>query len=232
MAKKHFQYTIPVGVSIGGIRSRLQASIECEHDPSKVLNRTYYDTFDWRLFSEKNTLEHESGDGVSGLYLRSLATGDLFYSQKLEQIPKFVWDLPPTSLRKHLEPIVEMRALIPQVEVSSKIHVLKVLDKRRKTVARVILEDNGVVEKGRDKPIGLGKLVQVLPVRGYDRQAERIVDIIEREFELEPAPDNLLLMALNVLGRKAGGYSSKLNLHLDPEVRADEAHKNRAAPTA
>jgi CHAD domain-containing protein len=225
MAKQRFQYIIPEGVSVNGIISTLQASIACEHAPTRVVNRTYYDTFDWRLFSQQNTLEHELGDEASGLYLRSLATGDLCYSQKLEQVPKFVWDLPPTSLRKHLEPIVEMRALLPQVAVSSKIHALKVLDKRRKTVVRVILEDNGVVDHDKHKFIGLGKFIQVLPVRGYDSQAERVVKIIERTFKLESASDHLIIMALNVLGRKAGGYSSKLNLHLDPQMRADEATK-------
>jgi CHAD domain-containing protein len=225
MAKPRFQYIIPEGMSVGGIESTLQASMACERAPTRVVNRTYYDTFDWRLFSQQNTLEHELGDEASGLYLRSLATGDLYYSQKLEQVPKFVWDLPPTSFRKHLEPIVEMRALLPQVEVSSKIHTLKVLDKRRKTVVRVVLEDNGVVDQGKHKSIGLGKLIQVLPVRGYDRQAEKVVKIIERTFKLEPALDHLIIMALNALGRKAGGYSSKLNLRLDPQMRADEATK-------
>jgi CHAD domain-containing protein len=225
MAKQRFQYIIPEGVSVGEIKSTLQASIACEQAPTRMVNRTYYDTFDWRLFFRQNTLEHELGDEASGLYLRFLATGDLCYSQKLEQVPKFVWNLSPTSLRKYLEPIVEMRALLPQVEVASKIHVLRVLDKRRKTVARVVLEDNGVVDHDKHKSIGLGKFIQVLHVRGYDRQAERVVKIIERAFKLEPASDHLIMMALNVLGRKAGDYSSKLNLHLDPQMRADEAAK-------
>ncbi len=225
MSQKHYQYMIPKGVSLGAVKARLKQSVDLTQEPTVNLQRTYYDTFDWRVYGKGETLECEFGENKPSLYLRSLDTGELFYSQKIDHMPKFAWDLPHTSLRKHLDSLLEMRALLPQAKISGKIHLLKALDKRRKTVARVHLEEINVMAPEEEKSHVLGKIINVLPVRGYDKAAQHIIKIIEDELELEPTQDNFLLTTLNVLGRKPGTYTSKLNLHLNPDMRADEATK-------
>ncbi len=225
MSEQQSQFAVPNQMSISSIKTKLRESILFNEEPPKTVKRIYYDTFDWRLHGKGETLEEEPLNGLSAFYLRSLKSGELRISQRLEQAPRFVWDLPDTSLRKSLESKLEMRALLPQANVASRVHRLNALDKRRKTVVRVVIEDSSVILPEGNTKKRLGKRVKVLPVRGYEKSAERILKVFIKDLGLSPISDNLLLTALSALGKQPGVYTSKLNLHLDPEMRADEATK-------
>jgi CHAD domain-containing protein len=225
MSEQYSQFAVPQQMNLNKIKTKLRESITFKEDQPKKIKRIFYDSFDWRLYSKGQTLEEDPITGESAFYLRSLKSSELLISQRLKEAPRFVWELPPTSLQKHLEPILKMRALLPQANVSSRIHLFNILDKRHKTVARVLLEDNSVFNPSTKKSRHLGKLIKVIPVRGYDKAAERILQILESDLGLTPVEDSLLLTALDALGRKPGDYTSKLDLHLDPEMRSDEATK-------
>lgn len=225
MSEQPSQFAIPRQMSISSIKTKLHDSIPCKEEAPNTVTRVYYDTFDWRLHAKGEALEEEPSNGVSVVYLRSMKSGELRISQRLNQAPKFVWDLPNTSLRKYLEPVVEMRALLPQATLTSRVHRLNALDKRRKTIVRIVIEDTSVIFTDSDKKKRLGKLVKVSPVRGYEKAAERILNVLMKDLGLSPVSDNLLLTALSALGIQPGVYTSKLNLQLDPGMRADEATK-------
>jgi hypothetical protein len=63
------------------------------------------------------------------------------------------------------------------------------------------------------------------PIKGYDKAAEHIIEILTTKLGLTPAKKPLLLTALKLQGRKPNDYSSKLNINLDPDMRADIAAK-------
>ncbi|MEN8131348.1 MAG: CHAD domain-containing protein [Pseudomonadota bacterium] len=218
------QFAVPRQLSINKLKTKLRESILFKEEPPQTVNRIYYDTFDWRLHDEGETLEQEPKGQDSVYYLRELESGELRFTQRMNRVPEFVWNIPPTSMRKYLEPVLEMRALLPQANINSRIHRLNALDKRRKTVARVVIEDSSVILPNKKKR-RLGRLIKVLPVRGYEKASERILELIEKDLSLPPVKDNLILTAFSILGHQPGSYTSKLNLHLDPEMRSDEATK-------
>jgi CHAD domain-containing protein len=225
MSELPSQFAIPHQMGINSVKSKLRESIRFDEESPKTVNRVYYDTFDWRLHAKGETLEEEPLNGVSIFCLRSMQSGELRISQRLRQPPKFAWDLPDTSLRKHLDPILKMRTLLPQANIVSRVHRLNALDKRRKTVVRVAIEDSSVILTGGDQKKRLGKFVKVFPVRGYEKAAEGVLEVLVKDLKLTPASGNLLLTALSALGKQPGSYTAKLNLQLDPEMRADEATK-------
>ncbi len=217
----HFQFIIPPSMSIHHVISKLRESNQLQEEPTTTATRIYYDTFDWRIYAKHLALEAQSRNGDSLLYLNQLESGEVHASQSVGHTPQYAWDLPPTRLRKLLEPMIEMRALIPQTTVITRTHPLKGVDKREKTTVRIIIEDNSVAHA--ELKTRLGKIIKVVPIKGYDRSAERIAQDIETELELAPAEGSLLLMALEACGRQPGTYSPKLNVNLSPELRADEA---------
>ena len=225
MSEKPSEFVIPAGMSIAGLKSKLRDYIQFSEDSSKTLKRIYYDTFDWRVYDDGGILESEQNRGASKFYWRKLDSGKLRNSQTVERIPNFVWDLPTGSLREHLEPVLEMRALTPQIKLTSRVQALRVLDKRQKTVLRLNIEQNSVSNPDGGKTHQLEKRIKVLPVRGYDKPTKQITKILAKELGLNRGENDLMVTALAAVGRRPGGYSSKLNLKLDPEMRADDATK-------
>ena len=100
--------------------------------------RTYYDTFDWRLFRKKLVLEKVKFKDKTELQFHSL-DGQLVSETLLSAEPGVVWDLPEGALRERLAPIVEMRRLLPLAEVSFHGSRFNVLNADEKTVARVLM---------------------------------------------------------------------------------------------
>lgn len=221
MPMHHFQFIIPTSMSIHHMISKLRKSNKLSEEPTTTATRIYYDTFDWRLNAKHLALEAQSKNGDSMLYLNQLESDEILASQRVGHTPQYAWDLPPTTLRKLLEPIIEMRALIPQTTIITRTHPLKGMDKRDKTTVRVVIEDNSVVHT--ELKTRLGKIIKVVPIKGYSTSAERIAQEIGTELELAPVAGSLLLMALEACGRQPGTYTPKLNVDLNPELRADEA---------
>ncbi len=105
----------------------------------------------------------------------------------------FAWDLPPGPLRNGLEPLIEVRRLLPQVEVEIGGRLLGILDGDRKTVARIR------IESGRARVPGRARLWHRIPtvvtltaVRGYDLEYKRLVPIVESRPGLERTLAGLL----------------------------------------
>ncbi|MFZ2169233.1 MAG: CHAD domain-containing protein, partial [Methylococcaceae bacterium] len=67
--------------------------------------------------------------------------------------------------------------------------------------------------------------VSLQTIRGYDKAAGHIIEILTAKLGLTPTNIPLLLTALKLQGRKPNDYSSKLNINLDPDMRADIAAK-------
>jgi CHAD domain-containing protein len=140
----------------------------------------------------------------------------------VSEAPRFVWDLPAGQFRDRLQPVLEMRELIPLTRTDSKIHILRVLNKEDKTVLRLAIEENTVRELQGKTRYPLDSRVVLLPVKGYRKALKQAVKALE-DLGLVPAQDDLMLTALAKTGCTPGSYSSKLDLHLDPAMRADAA---------
>lgn len=185
---------------------------------------TYYDTFDWRVFRQQSVLFTQS-DGRHRVLTWQRLDGSPLCRSPLDTKPGFAWDLPSGSLRDELEPILAMRRLLPIVSVETSIETLHILDERRKTVARLHLAvANSHPAQGSSSSAALPATLQLCPLRGYDREFETVRQLLADQ-QCEPMSENEFTRATAATGIEPGGYSRKLDLHLDPSMRSDEATK-------
>lgn len=191
---------------------------------SHQLRRTLYDSFDWRLHADNTVLEDNRDGSGHILVWRTLEGVPRCPRLKLQHAPRFARDLPPGRFRELLEPLLEMRELLPQVKLRCRVHALRILNRDDKTVAWLSIEENTLPRQGGTRAGQLENRVILTPVRGYPKAGRRIVRLLEQH-GLHRAADDLALVALSALGITPGSYSSKLDLDLDPAMRADQATK-------
>ena len=198
-------------------------------DLDRVVDRTVYDTFDWRLWRRGSRLEHEvvvpergrsSPRGVATPWLvwRDVDRGEVLGRLPVSQVPTFAAHLPPGPTADRLAEVVEMRALLPLVTVRSRHVGLALLDAEGKTLARVLID-----RATADGDAALTTVAEVVPVRCYPNPAERMTELLAAQVVLRPVENDAVDQALARAGYHPGGYSSKLALALHPEAPALDA---------
>jgi CHAD domain-containing protein len=106
--------------------------------------------------------------------------------------------------------------------VRSRVRGLDVLDDERKTVVRITLEEPAVVSAtSQTKP--LRPRVRLGAVRGYDRELAGVRQQLEQELRFTPAEHTLVDEAVQAAGGMPGGISSKIDVALARDQRADAA---------
>lgn len=187
-------------------------------EESRTETLTFLDTFDWRLF-RTSLLLYQAG---SDLILCDRFTGDVFYRQLFETPVQFVWDLPAGDLKSKLEPIIEMRALLPFSGAHFRSAQYRLLNEDEKTVVRLRYEAVAPTPEGNGA--SAAEQLYLKPVRGYDKQAKKARQHLEK-IGFEARQQNLFSQVLSHGERTPGDYSAKLDLPLEPQMRADEATK-------
>ncbi len=223
MTVKQLQYELPSRTSIAALKSRLETQVPLRQEGAKTVERAYYDTVDWRLHASGSVLELDSSEGQTRMVWRALGTADALGSLVLKQPPRFVWDFPTGSMRERLEPVLEMRALVAQAKVRSRVHALQWKNKEGKIILRAFLEDDRLLDGQTGKTRQMGKRLRIVPIRGYPKPLRQMEKLIGDELRLTPASEDPMLIALRVLGKQPAGYSSKLDIRLEPDMRADAA---------
>jgi CHAD domain-containing protein len=196
-------------------------------DPERAtVERTWYDTFDWRVHGAGAVLEHERG--ANGSWLRWIPLGADSPDVQLQHEPPPRWaaDLPAGALRDRLVDVVDMRALLPLATARVAVRRHRHVDDEEKTVARLLVEDAELVahaDEPLERPVALGTVLRVEPLRGYTRQAQRLAEALGQHGLEASAADALGLQAVAAIGRRPGDRSSKLRLALRRGERADVA---------
>jgi CHAD domain-containing protein len=218
------RFTLADPADLPGLLDGLTARLRLEADPDVAVRRTLLDTFDWRIWSAGGLLEltpavpsrSRTRPGTpASLVWRSRTDGDVVATFPGDPVPRFVWDLPPGPDVDRLTKVVEMRALEPLVAVRGTRTVRRLLDDERKTVARLVVERLRV-EGGAPLPV----LVEVQPVRGYERDARRVAKVLAGQVTLTPGGPETAEAALRLAGHTPGDYASKLKLRLDHDADA------------
>ncbi|MDD1614880.1 MAG: CHAD domain-containing protein [Methylococcaceae bacterium] len=177
--------------------------------------KTYYDSFDWRLYTNGITCEFKRSKTASTLLLRNLDNNLIIASTEIKEVPTFSQQFQAEEIRSVLEPLLDMRALLAVCTLDYEIYHLNIINNDEKTILRLVLEEHDL----------FNNRVTLQPLKGYDKAAEHIIEILTTKLGLTPAKKPLLLTALKLQGRKPNDYSSKLNINLDPDMRADIAAK-------
>ncbi len=208
------QFEFPLNLTV----EKFIAELSQEADTQKVSRlssrKTYYDSFDWRLYSNGITCEFNQAKPTSSLTLRSIKTGLAIAESQLKKVPSFSKEFDAETVREILEPLLEMRALLPVCTLDYQTYHLNIINKDQKIILRLIIEEYSQ----------LNNRVQLQPVKGYDKAAEHIVELLAT-LGLTAVDEPVLLKALQLQGRRPNDYSSKLNINLDPDMRADIAGK-------
>ena len=221
------EYLLGDVVTFADAPRALAVELPLRSGPVERAERRFYDTFDGRLYAAR--LSCVSSDGRLVLLDGDAEVASGRVADGRDRL--FVRDLPPGTLRDALAAVVDVRALLPVVEVRARMRTLALLDDEHKTVVRAIVEDSSVVRAGR-RPLPLEPRLRLVSVRGYDRALERVQEALEQRVGLRRAARPLLDEAIIASGATPGGISSKVDIELTAQERGDVAATRRAAPIA
>jgi CHAD domain-containing protein len=202
---------------------KIAGRFKVRREAPSTRRETYFDTFDWRLYRAGRALSVSPVDGDRMLSWRSL-DGAVLQRSRHHLAPTFATDLPEDGLRETLGPIIDVRKLLPVVEIELRDSAVRVLDSEDKTVVRVALVTGRASKPGNpDVSTVLQPRVRVSPVLGYDAAAADFVGFLETELGLRHADTAELAWLLAAIGESPAGYSSKIDLCLDSSMPVAEA---------
>ena len=170
------------------------------------------DSFDWRLFNHGWLLLHTQGR-YSLVDIRTRQTvGALTADEKKPM--RFHWDFPESQLATCFKAVLEVRALLPLGVFTRWWVHCDLLNSDEKIVARLALET--YTANGGSQAV---HQCRVTRVRGYPKPVKRIAACLN-QLGLKPAEQSPYLTLLEGKGLSPGGYSSKIKVSLQPEMRA------------
>jgi len=216
------EFLIPDGTDVADLQHSLQQDCRIHAEPVHTVRRTFYDSFDWRVYNAGMVLQTDHDGHAWHLQWRPINGSSQQAQLALPAAPRFARDLPPGPLRGELGRVLEMRELVPLATITTRVHPLRMLNRDEKTVARIVLEEYRMPGGKGGRGSGLTRRAIVMPVRGYLKASRKIIGLFEQR-GLAAATQDPLLTALAVTGQAPGTYSSKLELQLDPRERADRA---------
>jgi CHAD domain-containing protein len=209
------RFTLADPRDLSSLVAGLVDRVGLEREPSRTLSRTLFDTFDWRLFARHLVVEHQHDGHDRALVWRSTESGEQLARIDLDEVPRFVWDLPAGPLADRLGDVIEMRALLPLVTIETTRTVLRLVDGEHKTVARVVVDADRIA--GRRK---LAPVIEVLEMRGYEGRADDVAELLGAQVNVREGGDDGLVAALDAAGYAPGSYTSKLRLALAADAPA------------
>ena len=188
-------------------------------EPAVVEKFTICDTFDWRLFNNSLVLYASA----NRLFLRKLAADEILHSAEITSLPAFIWDFPESELKRQVAPIIKMRALLRLVEVQSRSVCYRILNADQKTVARLAYAE--FRRWRRKNKLPLVTHLWLKPVKGYPKYMRTLAKQLQEAGLEINKKEELYFKALEVVDKKPGDYSAKINIQLDPQMRSDQATK-------
>jgi CHAD domain-containing protein len=214
---KNLKYKLPDEYDESQFIRKLADQYALKKEPAIAKRFGFFDTFDWRLFNKSLVL----GGSGNKLFLRKLTKSEITHTIEIASLPIFIWDFPDGQLKKHLAPIIKMRALLKLAEVDSRATPYRVLNRDEKTVARLVVEN--LRPAGAKNLPALGAYLWLKPVKGYPKYSRILVKRLAEAGLSSDNKDDIFYKALEIKDKKPGSYSTKLNIQLDPDMRSDEA---------
>ena len=207
-----------LGESIGkkDLSELISADFSAIFGKSVKQKKRYLDTFDFRLCSD-------------GVYLlcdrKSFVLHNSHFNQPIAELPaegkkepKFWWDLPSCTLKDELKERIDVRALLPVIEVVKTSTPVRVLNEDEKTVLNLTIEEiNALGESG-------GKITHLClrPVRGYGKELAEFKSYLAG-LSLKESQGDYLRTLLVSIGKDPKDFSSKLKINLTPGLTSLEA---------
>ncbi len=206
------------------LQQQLSTLMPLHQSDVQIQHSIYYDSFDWRLYKKHTLLVAEPSDEGSLLYTQNLLSGKRSEMLSVSDIPRFAWDLPESALRHHLDGLLEMRALLAQLKISVHIQQWWLMDVAQNPLLSLRLETPKLHPAGRPAKT-LPTSIHLNPIKGKGKIARKISDYLRQDLSLQIDDTPLPVRILQHSDKEPGSYSSKLNLQLSPDMRANQAAK-------
>jgi CHAD domain-containing protein len=217
---------LPDGLDEGALLALLAERLTVDVGRVQTADRLLLDTFDARLRDAGLRAELAVGRGARRR-LTLLEAGMPARWADVEAAPAIgVAALQAGPLRERLAPVLEERALVPLARLRSRTVPVAVLNDDAKTVVRLALEQAAVGDRQ------LARRLRVEPVRGYDRDFERVTARVRDGLGLAPLDTTLFDEAVMAAGLRPEGVQSKVVVDLVPGTRADVAAGQVLVPLA
>ncbi len=214
MTATHLHFELPENLTVTKFLKKLTSKIDFEIVSQQYAIKSFYDSFDWRLYNAGMICEHNQSLSSAQIRLMDRHTGECLALQTQQDIPRFSGQFPEGLLKDRLASIIEMRALLPISQLPYQVYRINVLNKDQKTILRLEV----------DEYESTATHISLYPLKGYGKAIDKVNTLFEKTLQLKPAlPLSVLSNALKLQGRKAKDYSSKLAIQLDPDMRADKA---------
>ncbi len=184
---------------------------------------TYFDTFDWRLFSAGLQLSARRHRRSVELTLEGPGTKPL--TGKASRFPTFGKLLPPGPLRNRIEPITRTRRLLPLGHLHWTVERAGVIDEDGIRFASVELRTGEASGPSSRKTYPLPATLHLLPAKGHGKATRKVSAFLWRSFRLPRTSQRELELVMGALGRTPGPDPSSAEITLDPEMEATAAAK-------
>jgi CHAD domain-containing protein len=208
-------YVIGDIADIDLLKSQLSQSFITIYETKANTTFEALDSFDWWLYHKGwqlfrqgrryDLIEQETERVFSSI----IANNDRFV--------QFCWEFPDSEFSRFLEPILEMRALLPTARIAKESTQISLCNADEKIVARLQI-DVFVANKIKNT------VVRCRPVAVWGYQKEiRVVEAAIEALALPPAKVSPVLTIIKNSGSNPGGNSSKIHISLKPDMPAAEA---------
>ncbi|MHB1595962.1 MAG: CHAD domain-containing protein [Streptosporangiaceae bacterium] len=216
------------------------------------LRRSWLDTFDWRLFRAGLILEYRMTRAGHGELLLTDRDGDPLAAETLTgaaaavpRRPFLPGALPLGPVRERLMSVTTIRAMLPVAAAASTLTEHRAVNSDDKTIARIVVERmtalpapasgapaSGAAASGAPASgaatdgapaSGTSDRIAIIPLRGYQAQADRFAELVEQVPGFGPAAHSAFETALAAAGRRPGDYTSKINVELSGDMPAAHA---------
>ena len=198
-----------------------------EVSPFRRTERTLLDTFDGRLHAAG--LRLEVAKAAASLRMTVTDGGPAPAVMTLARVPATVADLPPGPLRTRLAPLVEVRALLPQVTVSSMHATALRRNGSGKAVAAVDIHDELMLGSGQR--VSVAWSAELVPYQGYDKAA-RLAGELLQSVGLQAVDGDLFAIAATEAGADLRGFQDRPSVPLDGSEPAADGYRRVLANLA
>jgi len=224
MAIRQLDFVVPLDQGFSELLASFQNNFYVKVQAETANYRVFYDTFDWRLHNNGSVLEvHEEGESRR-IYWRAEKGGDLKIQLGLGQVPQLASDLAESEFRRQLQSVISVRELIPRIRIKIKHLPLVVLDKNKKVVVRISLDEYWYFPSKARAGAVLCKRITIKPVKAYENEFNQVIEFLN-PLQLSEAQNSIMKLALAESGINTTEYSNKLDLILDAEIPAEQALK-------
>jgi CHAD domain-containing protein len=217
-------YLLPEQVTLEDAGALLGGCLELRKGATRTAERRFYDTFDGLLRAAGLEASYEGGRLSVTESGSASGSGEVLAAGEFPEPPERVlaYELPPGPLRQRLTRVVDVRALLPLVHLESEVHELGVVNAEDKLVVRLALERPVVITRSRRR-IALRPRVRLFGVRGYHHELAKVRVALDDDLGLARAERTVLDEAVLGAGGVLGGVSSKIDVPLERDQRADVA---------